>query len=159
MRPAISVIIPAHNEERYIDACVTSLLHQNASFRYEIIVVENNSTDTTPQRLKAYPTIRLIRQKRKGASAARNRGARAAKGDILVFLDADCIASPDHLSRIVDFFATHPTVDVIGGPYIMHDGGRFVRWLTDQGDYYARYFQVTKLFFGYQAFAGGKIIL
>lgn len=159
MRPILSVIIPAYNEERYIDACLSSLLKQKITVPYEIIVVDNNSTDETAAKASAYRRVRLIRETYPGASSARNSGARAARGDILVFLDADCIAPPEHLARVHRILSQTSSVDGVAGPYIYYDAGSFIQWLTGQGKYFIRYYQLMKFLFGFQGFAGGNVAL
>ncbi len=84
--PKISVIIPALNEEKYIRYSMEGLRHQ--TFKdFETIVVDSNSTDNTRKIARKYAKVVLA--DRMGAGAARNVGAKAAKGEILVFLDAD----------------------------------------------------------------------
>lgn len=97
-RPKISVIIPAYNEARDIAACLQSLLRQDYP-SFEIIVVDDGSTDTTASAVKKFP-VRLIQQPHSGPGQARNLAASHAKGKILVFADADMTFAPDFLSRL-----------------------------------------------------------
>lgn len=104
----ISVIIPAHNEEKHIRKCLSSFFKQSYK-NYELIVVNDGSTDKTEFIVKGLQKhnkkIKLISFK-KGHSAAfaRNRGAEKAKGEILVFIDADQFVESDFLYRIVKNF-------------------------------------------------------
>ena len=83
----ISVIIPAYNEEKYIENCISSI--KNSSFKdYEIVVVANGCTDNTYNLIKDI-TEKSLNLKEKGVSLAKNNGAKIAKGDWLLFLDAD----------------------------------------------------------------------
>jgi glycosyltransferase involved in cell wall biosynthesis len=76
---------------------------------FELIVVDDGSTDDTPQMLGAYgESIRLLRQENRGVSAARNAGVAAAQGDLIAFLDSDDIWLPGKLARQVEFFRRHP---------------------------------------------------
>lgn len=88
----ISIIIPAYNVESYIAKCLDSVLNQTYK-NLEIIIVDDGSTDKTPQILeefaKKYPQIRIIKQQNSGQSCARNRGIREAKGEYIVFIDSD----------------------------------------------------------------------
>src|SRR3954464_7912309 len=85
--PIISIIIPAHNEEAYLGDTLEGLQDQGYP-NYEIIVVTNGCSDRTVEVAKGR-CHRLINIKERGLSKARNLGAQAAQGDILVFLDAD----------------------------------------------------------------------
>lgn len=89
----ISVIIPTYNEEKVILSCLESLSKQSLK-DFEVIVVDDGSIDLTiqninPQIFQKYFPIKILTQKHLGAGAGRNLGARSAKGDILVFVDAD----------------------------------------------------------------------
>ncbi|WP_440997948.1 glycosyltransferase family 2 protein [Arhodomonas sp. SL1] len=86
--PIVSVITPAYNAERYIGACIESV-QQQTEVPVEHIVIDDGSTDATPQILERFPHVRLLRQRNKGAAAARNRGIHAARGTLIKFLDAD----------------------------------------------------------------------
>lgn len=91
INPLVSVIIPAYNEEDYIEATLKSLKNQTYS-EIEIIVVCNGCIDKTASISKKY-TKKIINLKRKNVSLARNTGAKSAKGKYLVFLDADTVLS------------------------------------------------------------------
>jgi len=98
----VSVIVPFYNSERYIKRCVEGLLQQNYSReQYEILMIDNNSTDTSVETLRQYPGIRLLHETKQGAYAARNRGLQEAKGEVIAFIDADCVPSHDWLHKIM----------------------------------------------------------
>ena len=93
----VSIVIPAHNEERYLSQCLTSLFDQGyPSDKYEIILVNNNSTDRTQKIAESFK-INIIEQKIGPVGAVRNAGAVRAQGSILAFIDADCVAPDDWL--------------------------------------------------------------
>ncbi len=94
----LSIIIPAHNEENYVAACLQSIKQQSFS-DYEVIVVCDSCTDKTPTIAKKY-TKKIFEIKKKNVSTARNYGANKAKGDVLVFLDADSTIAPNLLAEI-----------------------------------------------------------
>lgn len=100
----ISVIIPSYNEIKVLESCIESLGFQ-AEKDFEIIVVDDGSTDGTAQILKnlksTLPNFTFFEQKHLGAGAARNFGARGAKGKILVFVDADMTFAKDFLGKLV----------------------------------------------------------
>jgi glycosyltransferase involved in cell wall biosynthesis len=108
----ISVVIPAYNEEDYIEDCLKSLMRQEL-MPDEIIVVNNNSTDRTEEIIKKYPVI-LLREKKKGIIPARNRGFEEAKGDIIVRTDADTILPPDWIKKIKKNFEDTKLVGLSG---------------------------------------------
>jgi len=95
----ISVIVPSCNSERTISKTIKSLLNQDYKGKYEIIVVDK-STDKTPEIVSKFP-VKLIKQKSKGISAARNLGVKKAKGKIIAFIDSDCIAPKNWLTNLL----------------------------------------------------------
>ena len=96
--PKVSVIIPTYNREKYVVKALDSVLSQNFE-DYEIIVVDDGSTDNTKEDLKRYKDkINYIYQDNSGVSAARNTGIKLAKGEWLAFLDSDDEWMPDYLS-------------------------------------------------------------
>jgi glycosyltransferase involved in cell wall biosynthesis len=108
---AISVIIPAFNEEKYIGNVFDGLRHQ--TFRdFETIVVDYLSTDRTREIARKY--ARVVVERREGIGRARNRGAKAAKGDILVFLDADTKPSRTLLETYYNAFRDTSDVAATG---------------------------------------------
>jgi glycosyltransferase involved in cell wall biosynthesis len=105
---SVSVIIPAYNSAPYLQECIESVLNQTFK-NLEIIVVDDGSTDDTPDILNKYSdTITWIRQENAGPSAARNRGLEIAKGKYLCFLDADDRYKPIRLEKLVTFLEDHP---------------------------------------------------
>lgn len=106
--PLISVIIPTYNRAWAIKEAIDSILAQEYS-RFEIIVVDDGSTDETQQILEAYTAdISIIHQRNKGVSAARNRGVDSASGQWVAFLDSDDLWLPKKLAAQVEFFRDHP---------------------------------------------------
>ncbi len=99
--PTVSVIIPVYNGERTLAICLESLLNQNyPRDSYEIIVVENGSTDRTAAIAQSYQ-VRLLHSAERGPSAARNLGIASSHAEIIAFTDADCIAHVDWLRELV----------------------------------------------------------
>ena len=107
-KPLVSVIIPTYNRGWIISEAIDSVLAQDYQ-DYELIVVDDGSTDNTREILDAYERdIIVLRQANKGVSAARNRGIAAAAGQLVAFLDSDDLWLPRKLSRQVDFFKLNP---------------------------------------------------
>ncbi len=110
MAPRISVIVPTWNEAKYLPALLASLQAQTAP-PLEVIVADSGSTDGTPDLARAAGAL-VLDGGRKGPGEGRNRGARAARGDVLLFVDADCIVPPDLLSAVEAALARP---EVVGG--------------------------------------------
>lgn len=125
-----SIIVPAYNEEKYIVNCLKSVLNLKKPLDYEIIVVNNASTDRTPEIVKnTFPEAKLINEPQKGLTRAYNRGAKEAKGEILVFLDADTILPPDRLEKVLNEFKKDPKLVALSGPPIYKDGGFYPKFI------------------------------
>jgi len=108
----LSVIVPAYNAERTIKDCIESLLNQDYKDKYEVIVVDDGSTDDTAQIMAKYPTVKFIKQSNAGPAAARNRGASEANGEIILFTDSDCVPERDWIRMMLEPF--HENKDVVG---------------------------------------------
>ncbi len=108
MKPAVSVIIPTYQHAREIGQCLDSVFAQ--TFRdFEVIVVNDGSTDRTLEVLKPYSDrITLINQVNRGGNAARNRGFDASQGDFVLFCDADIVMRPDCLETMMRTLAADP---------------------------------------------------
>lgn len=101
----ISVVIPAFNEEKYIKDCLFSLVDQATNLNYEVIVVDNNSTDATvkiAQTFKNKLNLKIIHEKKQSRGAARAGGFKEAKGEIILSTDADALVYPDWISTLVN---------------------------------------------------------
>ncbi len=116
----VSVIIPTYNASQYIVQAVESVLHQTYK-NYEIIVVDDGSTDDTGERLKPYlHLICYIYQSNQGVAVARNRGIELAKGELVAFLDADDYFLPNKLAAQVALFSSQFSLGIV------HSGWRRV---------------------------------
>ena len=94
--PGISVVIACYNGAATLQACLDSLTALNYP-NYEVLLVDDGSTDATPQIASRFPIVRRIRQEHLGLSVARNTGIAASSGEIIAFMDADCRADSDWL--------------------------------------------------------------
>ena len=111
----VSVIIPVYNCETYLAEAIDSVLAQTYA-PVEIIVVDDGSTDGSAQVAARYaPRVRCLHQENSGIGAARNRGIEQASGNLLAFLDADDLWSPDKLARQVVALDLDPKLDMIFG--------------------------------------------
>ena len=112
--PRVSVVVCSYNAERTMEACLASLEHLNYP-DYEVIVVNDGSTDRTLEIAERFPYARIISQPNKGLSVARNVGAEAATGEIVAYTDSDCVADPDWLTYLVSTMERKQLV-ACGGP-------------------------------------------
>lgn len=116
MNERVSVVIACYNQACYLQEAVESVLNQ-AHPACELILVDDGSTDETPQVAARYPAVRYLRQANQGLSAARNTGARASSGDYLVFLDADDRLLSVALEAGLRCFRAHPECALVFGRY------------------------------------------
>ena len=115
-RPRFSVVVPAYNEAGFIGACLDSLLCQDFNDPYEIIVVDNNSTDDTALIAKSRGVV-VVHENRRGVCWARQLGTEVATGEIIVSTDADTVFSSDWLSRIDQEFRSDGRRIAVAGPF------------------------------------------
>ncbi len=111
--PKISVIIPAFNEERYLEATLASVRNQECDVPYEVIVSDNGSTDGTVAIAKQWAD-KVVRCKKRGPANARNKGAKHTRGDLLVFVDADTILPSNYLGEAWKIFQQKKFVGFCG---------------------------------------------
>ena len=111
--PLVSVIIATYNRDLFLTQAIESAQNQTIN-NIEIIVVDDGSTDSTPQILVPFSDyIRVVRQSNQGRSAARNAGVSHARGDIIAFLDSDDIWVPDKLEKQLSVFSERPEVGLV----------------------------------------------
>jgi len=121
----ISIVIPAHNEE----ACLADTIRAAQAQDYpdfEVIVVNNGSSDRTEEVARGFPGVIVVNEPRKGILWAREAGRLAAAGEIVANMDADCLPDRDWLSTGSRFFKD-PKVSAASGPYDYFDGGFLFR--------------------------------
>lgn len=111
--PAVSVVIPHLNQPEFLARCLAALDAQVGAPAFETIVVDNGSR-ALPEAVCAARGATLLTEAEPGPGPARNRGVRAARGELLAFIDADCIADPGWLAAIAARFED-PSVEILGG--------------------------------------------
>jgi GT2 family glycosyltransferase len=117
MEKFISVIIPVHNAGTTIEKCLAAALSSRYN-NFEVIVVDDHSTDNSVEIIKQFPCRLIKLNKHSGASKARNTGAQYSKGEILFFVDADCILQENTLAHVNNAFEKYNNNSVIiGGTY------------------------------------------
>jgi len=127
----ISVIVPVYNTAQYLERVIEALLAQDfPRDEFELIFVDNGSEDNSRAILERYPQIRVFVETERGSYAARNRGIREARGDILAFTDSDCYPVAGWLSEIEKGFQSSPA-QVLLGPRIPPVENNWLRLLSD----------------------------
>ena len=133
--PRVSVIIPTYNSAKYLAEAIDSVLNQTYT-NYEIIVIDDGSTDNTVEILEQYQDqIHYLYQENQGVSAARNQGISWAKGELIAFLDADDIFMAHKLEKQVAVFEQEPELGIVNSGFrLIRENGEFIadikRWQT-----------------------------
>jgi glycosyltransferase involved in cell wall biosynthesis len=137
MKPSVSVLIDTYNHERYIEQAVVSAIEQDfPAHEFEILVVDDGSTDRTPEIVKKFePRVRLLRKGNGGQASAFNAGVPETRGQFVAFLDGDDWFAPGKLRAVMEAFEEHPDVVAIGhGYYEYHeDTSRSVMCVPAEG--------------------------
>lgn len=119
--PYVSIVIPVLNEERYLAACLTSLVALSyPKDRHEILLVDNGSTDRTIEIARGFSDVSIMVKENAKVGAVRNYGVQKAKGSVVVFLDSDCVVSQDWLADGVRKLMANPDT-IIGGHYLLRN--------------------------------------
>ncbi len=120
--PRVSVVVCSYNGAATLEECLQSLERVEYP-NYEVIVVDDGSTDNTREILGRFPAVRAIHQANSGLSTARNVGLQAATGAIVAYTDSDCFVDGDWLSQLVDQLERSGAA-AVGGPNLSPDDGR-----------------------------------
>lgn len=139
----ISVVIPLYNKEPIIEKSLNSVLSQDYD-DFEVVVVNDGSMDKSAEIVEGIndPRIRLIEQTNGGPSKARNTGVQNAKGEWIVFLDADDEFLPGALSKFNSLIQEHPNVGMFGCSYITNNGRKVVEPYKVRKGYYTNCYKV-----------------
>jgi len=157
--PFISVLIDTYNHEAFIEQAIRSVLDQDfPAARREIIVVDDGSTDRTPDIVRQFePQVRLIRKSNGGQASAFNAGISECRGEIISFLDGDDWWTPDKLRRVVAELEKNPSLGSIGhGLFEAHSDGRPLGVVVPNQDtlLYLQDPQTARRFTYFRAFLG-----
>jgi glycosyltransferase involved in cell wall biosynthesis len=135
----ISVIVPFHDEKRYIERCVKALISQRYEReKYEVIFIDNNSNDGSAEVVQKFKDVILLYEKKPGAYAARNRGINRSKGKILAFTDSDCVPHENWLKNISNAF-NDPKIKLVQGTVKFAEKGKALSLLEDYDNEKAAY--------------------
>jgi glycosyltransferase involved in cell wall biosynthesis len=133
--------MPAFDEETFVAEAIESVLAQTYE-RFELIVVDDGSTDRTGSIASGFPEVRVVRRERRGGpAAARNAGLVVACGDCWAIFDADDVMPPERLGRQVEFLGEHPSVEMVLGAteaFVSPGQPRPAQWnpVWDEGPYH-----------------------
>ncbi len=113
--PRVSVVIPVHNGEKVIGKCLDAVFRSDYP-DFEVVVVDDCSTDRTREICRSYPVKLIPFDEHAGVSRARNTGAKNAGGEVLLFIDADCIMLEDTIRRMIET-KLRTGAEIVGGTY------------------------------------------
>ena len=135
-KPFVSVLIDTYNHEKFIEQAIASVLEQNfPASDYEILVVDDGSTDRTPELVKRFaPRVTYLAKENGGQASAFNYGIPRCRGEIVAFLDGDDWWEPNKLAAVTEAMKTNPDVGIVGnGLVIVQPDGTEERELLLQG--------------------------
>lgn len=145
MSQKISIVIPAHNAENGIRQCLESI-YLEQDMDYEVIVVDDCSTDNTLEMVRSFPCKVVTLSKHSGAAVARNEGTKHSTGEIILFLDSDVFLQKNALKYLRDSFEKHPEVDAIQAVYTKRP---VIDNLPSLARNYYKYHKIERLSEGY----------
>jgi cellulose synthase/poly-beta-1,6-N-acetylglucosamine synthase-like glycosyltransferase len=130
--PIVSVIIPVYNGEKTIRKCIETVLDQDyPKNKYEVLVIDNNSNDSSAEVIKKYP-VKYLFENIKSSYAARNKGIKNAKGNIFAFIDADCVADKKWLKIGIQGFESE-NIGCVAGEIKGYKPENYIeQYLTDK---------------------------
>ena len=114
----VSIVIPVFNGASRIESCLNSLLSQNFNEGYEIIIVDDGSSDNLKAVISSYPDVSYVFQTNAGPGVARNHGASLAKGEFLLFTDDDCVPVSNWISLMVGALRSQKSICGVKGAYL-----------------------------------------
>ncbi len=119
----LSFVIPAYNEENYIQHCIEAILRDVRAGKYdvEIIVVNNASTDRTAEVVSRYAEAKLVYEPVKGLTAARKAGYLASSGELIANVDADTKLPAGWIGKVLQEFSQNDDLVALSGPYVYYD--------------------------------------
>lgn len=150
----VSIIIPAKNEEARIGETLRAILAIDYP-NFEVIVVDNASTDRTVAVVKEFPTVILLHENRKGVQNVRETGRKHATGEIIGCLDADCIPDKNWIRKGVAYFEDEKIV-AVSGPYDYYDSGSLFRAITT---FWQKYVYTSLHFVVHRIFHYGAVFI
>ncbi len=127
--PSVSVVVPFFNSERHLAACIESILGQDVEEPFEVIFIDNGSTDGSASIARRYRELILLEESTPGAYAARNTGIRRARAPLIAFTDADCVVAHDWLQSLRDGMQDPAIAILLGNCRYPPSASLVLRWL------------------------------
>jgi glycosyltransferase involved in cell wall biosynthesis len=159
-KPFVSVLIDTYNHERFIEKAIVSVLEQDfPAAEREIIVVDDGSSDGTPEIVRKFePRVRLLRKENGGQASAFNAGIPECRGEVVAFLDGDDWWARKKLSRVIPVFAEDPKIGVVGHGTItvLPDGKEFTEVLREGHRFSLRSAEEARMFRRRKNFLGTR---
>lgn len=152
----ISLIIPAYNEEKYLKDCLDCIAQQQ-HFIDEVIVVDNNSFDRTSHIAHSYSFVKVVVEKQRGVTHARQKGYLEAQGNIIAFIDADTRMPIEWVTKVIQEFEKNHDVVCVSGPIEYYDQPYFFRLITKYIFWYCFGYPVYRMV-GYMAIGGNLAV-
>lgn len=150
----LSIVIPAYTEEDHIKNCLDAIAKQTVK-PWQVIVVDNNSTDKTAEIAKTYDFVTLLREVRQGKAHARNKGFNAVTADLIGRIDADTIIPLDWVETAIEFMKSHTGEALTGGGYFYDLAmPRFFGWYQKQIA-----FRANRFIMGYYITWGSNMVI
>ncbi|HLJ60908.1 MAG TPA: glycosyltransferase [bacterium] len=125
---SFSIVVPTYNRANQLVPTLNSLLRQNTACDFEVVVVDNNSSDSTPAAVRSVDKVRYVFEGRQGLAYARNTGIAHSTGEIIVFVDDDATAAPNWLEELHKVYARFPDAWCVGGKIVLDLPDNLPRW-------------------------------
>lgn len=156
INPKISLVIPAFNEEKYIGACLDSVIKNSQGIFFELIVVDNASTDNTKKVAEGFSEVRVVYEGDKGLTKARQRGLDASKGDYVAYIDADTVMPENWSEILLDLINKDKRAVAFSGPYVYQNVSslkKYIVWV-----YWNVLARISYFFTGYMMVGGNFVV-
>jgi len=128
----LSIVIPAYNEEAYIGKTLSAIFENATEILFEVIVVNNASTDKTAEVAAGFSKVKVINELQKGLTKARQAGLNAATGDLIAYIDADTVVTKQWFAVVEEEYKKNPKLVCLSGPYYYYDIPSWQRWWVKQ---------------------------
>jgi glycosyltransferase involved in cell wall biosynthesis len=135
----LSVVVCTYNRKEYLLQCLKNIMESSIdSSKFEVLVVDNNSTDDTDslvgEFVQKFKNVFYFKETNQGLSYARNRAMREAGGDFILYLDDDALINPHGIEHLFDFLTQNPDAAVVGGKCVIKYLDKKPDWLTKKGE-------------------------
>jgi glycosyltransferase involved in cell wall biosynthesis len=159
----LSFVIPAYNEEAYIGDCLEAIFREanRKKYAFEVIVVDNASTDSTAKVASSFKGVKVIKEPKKGLVRARTAGYKASKGDLVANIDSDTRLTPGWVDEVLNEFTKNKKLAGLSGPFIYYDLSKTMSLIVRAFYYYtyAIYLVSSSILRNGSVLQGGNYVL